>query len=242
MVLMCLLGGRAELSINHLEKTNEVNKTVNGTGRASSDFCRTQEHKKCWGVFSALRAPAGRPPLPQKGQPKGREISRWNPSEQKALSNSCHSQIQLVQNIKTLSDAVSLFCHIGVALFFPQTSSMNTGDFPPTRLYAWNQKKSSLWFRLMILLLPTLSYFPELVKFLENKTLNPEKRKHLILQTRTPCKIQHLHFQKHAAEMSTQKDISHTSAAKSCHQNEIPRFHLAIKQRQLVSELLKRSG
>lgn len=94
----------------------------------------------------------------------------------------------------------------------------------------------------MILLLPTLSYFPELVKFLENKTLNPEKQKHLILQTRTPCKIQHLHFQKHATEMSMQKDISHTSAAKRCHQNEIPQFHLAIKQRQLVSELLKRSG
>lgn len=112
-------------------------------------------------------------------QPTGREISRWNPSEQKALSNSCHSQIQLIQNIKTLSDAVSLFCHIGVALLFPQTSSMNIGDFPLTWFYAWNQKKSSLWF--MILLLPTLSYFPELVKFLENKTLNPEKQKHLIL-------------------------------------------------------------
>lgn len=36
VLLMCLLGGRAELGINQLEKTNKVNKTVNGTGMASS--------------------------------------------------------------------------------------------------------------------------------------------------------------------------------------------------------------
>lgn len=38
VLLMCLLAGRAELGINQLEKTNKVNKTVNGTGMASSDF------------------------------------------------------------------------------------------------------------------------------------------------------------------------------------------------------------